>query len=69
MGGRSQKLSKAEERDALLSKLEAALGNASREAAEAMSRTKAEIARSKELMDGFGHRTGGRLSDRHASKN
>jgi hypothetical protein len=68
MGGRSQKLSKAEERDALLSKLEAALGNASREAAEAMSRTKAEIKRSKELMDGFAHRNAGRLPDRQQPK-
>jgi hypothetical protein len=69
MGGRSQKLSKAEERDALLARLEAALGNASRDAAEAMSRTKAEIERSKELMDGFARRTTARLSDRHSSKN
>ena len=68
MGGHRQKLSKAEERDALLAKLEVALGNASRDAYEAMSRTKAEIERSKELMDGFARRTPGRLSDRQQSK-
>jgi hypothetical protein len=69
MGGHDQKLSKAEERDALLAKLEAALGNAARDAAAAMSRTKAEIERSKELMDGFARRAAGRPSDRQPSKN
>ena len=68
MGGHKQKLSKAEERDALLAKLEVALSDATRVAAEAMSRTKAEIERSKDLMDGFALRTGGRLSDRQPSK-
>jgi hypothetical protein len=68
MGGRKQKLSKAEERDALLARLESALGDATRHAAEAMSRTKAEIKRSKELMDGFAHRNAGRLPDRQQPK-
>jgi hypothetical protein len=68
MGGHKQKLSKVEERDALLTRLESALGDATRHAAEAMSRTKAEIKRSKELMDGFARRTSGRLSDRQQSK-
>jgi hypothetical protein len=68
MGGDKQKLTKAEERDALLARLEVALGNATRDAAVAMSRTKAEIERSKELMDGFARRTAGRLSDRQQSR-
>jgi hypothetical protein len=68
MRGRKQKLSKAEERDALLAELEVALGNASRDAAETMSRTKAEIQRSKELMDGFARRSAGRLSDPQHSR-
>ena len=69
MVGRKQALSKAEERDALLARLESALGDATRDAVEAMSRTKAEIARSKHLMDGFARPTAGRLSDRQHSKN
>jgi hypothetical protein len=68
MGGDEQKLSKAEERDALLARLEVALGNATRDAAEAMSRTKAEIKRSKELMDGFARRNASRLPDRQQPK-
>ena len=51
MGGRIQKLTKAEQQERLLSQLEDALARALDHAAETMRNTRAEIERSHELLD------------------
>jgi hypothetical protein len=56
MRGLKQKLTKSEERDQLLSRLEDALARAVDHAAEAMRNTRAEIERSHELLDEIAHR-------------
>jgi hypothetical protein len=55
MRGRKQKLTKTEERDQLLTKLEDALARAVDHASQAMRDTKAEIERSHELLDEISH--------------
>ena len=55
MRGRKQKLTKTEEQEQLLSRLEEALARAVDHAAETMRNTKAEIARSYELLDDIAH--------------
>jgi hypothetical protein len=64
MSGRKRTLSKFEERDALLAELEAALARAVEQANETLGRTKAEIERSQQLMDGVPHALARTLSDR-----
>jgi hypothetical protein len=55
MRGRKQKLTKTEEREQLLARLEDALARAVDHAAETMRNTKAEIERSYELLDEIAH--------------
>jgi hypothetical protein len=55
MGVRKQKLTKTEEQEQLLSRLEDALARAVDHAAETMRNTKAEIERSHELLDEIAH--------------
>jgi hypothetical protein len=64
MGARKHTLSKFEERDALLAKLESALARAVEQANETLGRTKAEIERAQQLMDGFVHPLPEQLFDR-----
>jgi hypothetical protein len=55
MRGRKQKLTKGEEREQLLSRLENALARAVDDATQTMRNTKAEIDRSHELLDQIAH--------------
>jgi hypothetical protein len=55
MRGRKQKLTKAEEHELLLSRLEDSLARAVNHAAETMRSTRAEIERSHELLDKIAH--------------
>jgi hypothetical protein len=59
MRGLKQKLTKTEEQEQLLSRLEDALARAVDHAAETMRNTRAEIERSRELLDEIAHRPHG----------